>query len=68
MSEVSDIEIGDLVDAFEATQSPSGEELQWVTQPTHYPKKRLITWYSVELSDPTLRISTRPAPFKNTLN
>ena len=68
MGDSNDLKPGDLVDAFEATKLPGGESPQWVKQPTHYPEKRPVIWYTIELSDPTLRILARPKPFKDTLN
>lgn len=55
---------GQTVRAFEADTSG----LEWTKTPTHIPAKRPVKVYSIELSDPTLRIAARPTPFKNTLN
>jgi len=55
---------GQTVRAFEADTS----SLEWTKTPTHIPAKRAVKVYSIELSDPTLRILARPTPFKSTLN
>jgi len=44
------------------------EPFKWAKTPTHIPAKRPVKVYTIELSDPTLRIATGPPPFKNTLN
>jgi hypothetical protein len=66
MSDIEDIKPGDLVKAFELDHRT--EPFQWAKTPTHIPAKRLVTVYSIELEDPTLRIATSPTPYKNTLN
>lgn len=68
MSEDNDIKPGDTVEAFEVSNSPSGGGFQWTKAPTHIPPKRPVKVYTIELSDPTLRIATSPTPYKNTLN
>ena len=55
---------GQIVRAFE----PDLSEFKWAKTPTHIPPKRPVKVYTIELSDPTLRIATSPPPFKNTLN
>ncbi|MEP5821270.1 hypothetical protein [Tateyamaria sp.] len=44
------------------------EPFKWTKTPTHIPAKRPVKVYTIELSDPTLRIATSPTPYKNTLN
>ena len=55
---------GQVVLAFE----PDLSEFKWAKTPTHIPPKRPVKVYSIELSDPMLRIATTPPPFKNILN
>ena len=60
----NDLAPGQVVPAFE----PDLSEFKWTKTPTHIPPKRPVKVYTIELSDPTLRIATTPTPFKNTLN
>ncbi len=64
MSDDNDLKVGDTVIAFSATTFPTFE---WLKQPTHYPQKRAVTVYSLEIEGGD-RFITGSVPFRNTMN
>lgn len=60
----NDLAPGKTIPVFE----PDLSEFKWTKTPTHIPPKRPVKVYTIELSDPTLRIVTGPSPYKKTLN
>lgn len=67
MSDIEDTKPGDVIETFSPSSKP--DAFKWPKQPTHYPQKRPITLYSIEVGeDGDMPFFANPAPFRNSMN
>lgn len=65
---IEDSKIGDLVGTGDFVELEFGS-FEWAKQPTHYPAKRPITLYGIEVGENgDMPFFASPMPYKNTLN